>query len=81
MHFPLLSSVLMTSEQVQGVEQVLGPEEEVAIDEFAKFVRRLSEVGRVVELTQPHRKRDCGPRARRSTSELALPVQLHSLIT
>ncbi|ORY75973.1 HIRA-interacting protein 5 [Leucosporidium creatinivorum] len=36
--------------EVKEVEQVLGPEEEVAIDEFAKFEQRLRGEGKTVEI-------------------------------
>jgi hypothetical protein len=36
---------------VQGVEQVLGPEEAVAVDEFAKFVRHRSLNSAAAEFT------------------------------
>lgn len=36
--------------EVKEVEQVLGPEEEVAIDEFAKFEARLRGEGKTVEI-------------------------------
>ena len=37
--------------QVKGVEQILGPEEQVSVDEFAKFVSSLSiRLGRAVSI-------------------------------